>query len=262
MRRSGSLVIAVAAIATAAAAALAGCTTTEGDNTVLILHNEAPGDGCVVTTDNVSATRPSGIMDLALWQPGFQTFGYRLTPVVQNFAVADAANLTLVKQRTAQVLGAHVDLTFSNNNVLTDADQATLEAAGVLHFDSRFSGTIPPNNGLAVYDFGVVPAAVFDAIATKYAGATKAPPAVDVVAQVVIYGNINDGTFASEPFFYPVTACYGCMTNNAGLCASLSSSFMAHTGGACFLPQDGLVDCCDDGTGHLVCPAVAPTSGT
>lgn len=257
MLRSSCLFLAVAAAAT-------GCAANQGDNSIIVLRNEAPQSGCLLTADLSGASLSSGVMDLFSWNVGHTAFGYTLTPVVENLAAADTANLDIVRRRTALMQGAHVDISFNSNTFMSDADQAALDQAGLLHFDSRFSGAITPNQGLAAFSFQVVPAGVFDAIKTKYKALEMqmgaSIPTVDMVVHVVLYGMVNDGSFQSEPFDYPVTACEGCLTNLMGSCATVPSSFMARTGGACFTPQDGVIDCCTDiTTGALDCPAVMQT---
>jgi hypothetical protein len=231
-----------------------------------LLRNQQPQLGCLITADLSGAGLSSGVMDLGDWQVGRVAFGYQLTPLAENLAAADTANLDLVRRRTALVQGAHVDLTFNASTVLTDADIASFDQAGLLHFDTRFSGAIPPNQGLAAFSFQIVPPQIFDAIRTKYIAlegqAGAAIPTVDMLAHIVVYGTINDGGFTSEPFDYPISACDGCLKVDRGPCSTLPLGFIARTGGACTLNQDGVIDCCDDmtKTPSLVCPAMMTTT--
>jgi hypothetical protein len=248
-------------LALAATAALVGCKTNQGDNAVLIVHNQVPQANCVLTADSSSGSRSAGIMDLDLWHVGQVAFGYELTPLVENFSIADLSNNDLVRRRTAIVQGAHVDITIGGTT-LSSSDISSLDAAGLLHFDSRFSGSVPPNQGFATFGFEVIPPGVFDAIKTKFATLEQMPnasiPPVDMLVQVVIYGTVNDGSFETDPFTYPVTTCDGCLTNILGNCTNLPSGGMIRTGGACQLLQDETIDCCIDTTktnSPLLCPA-------
>jgi hypothetical protein len=259
MLRSSFLFLAVA-IASAA------CAADQGDKSIILLRNQAPQNGCVISADLSGAGLSSGVMDLYAWPAGHATFGYTLTPLIENLATADVANLDLVRRRTALLQGAHVDISFNSNAFMTDSDQSALDQAGLLHFDSRFAGAVEPNQGTAAVSFQIVPAAVFDAIKVKYQALegqmNVSIPSVDMVVKVVLYGMQNDGAFEAEPFEYPVTACDGCLTVTHGLCSSLLNTFMSRTGGACYVPQDGVVDCCiDDTTMTPVCPAVGTNTG-
>jgi hypothetical protein len=247
----------------AASALFAACTTSSGDTTILMLRNQAPAAGCVITADPNAAFIPSGRLDVELLKPNGVPQGYLLTPVVQNVAVADLANQAQVAQRTALIQGAHVDITFLSSDVVTDADQQMLDSMGLLHFDARFAGAVPPNASVSTYSFELIPAGVIDMVTGRlqtFSGGTGRKPDVTMIAKVVVFGQLGGGTVEAPAFDYPVTACDGCMTNDVGPCAALSSSFMAHTGGACSFYQDGVLDCCEDGA-QFVCPAVRPTSG-
>jgi hypothetical protein len=241
-----------------ASAMLAACTTSSGDNTIVVLHDQLPASGCVLTADVNGAFRSAGRMDLHRWVPGMQPEGYILTPLVANYAVADETIPTELMRRTVLVRGAHVDIKFNSNAVMSDADQQALDDAGLLHFDVRFAGAIAPNMALAAFTFQAVPAGVFDAIKRKYEGLAKPAPDVDMLASVVIYGDIGSGAIESSAFEFPVTACDGCLTNMVGPCEMVPTTFMARTGGVCSALQDDVIDCCTDSVGGLLCPAAAP----
>ena len=246
-----------------ASAMLAACTTTSGDNTIVVLHNQLPAAGCVLSADVNGAFRSAGRMDLYQWVPGAESTGYILTPLVANYAFAKSDQPQEIMRRTVLVRGAHVDLKFNDATFMTADDQAALDAAGLLHFDVRFAGAIPPNQSLAAFTFQTIPAGVFDAIRRKYDGLTKLGPDVDMIASVVIYGDLGSGSIESSAFEFPVTACDGCLTNLAGECSALSTDFKARTGGVCSVMQDDVIDCCTDSTDTtkpplLICPAVKP----
>ncbi len=265
MLRPSLLSLAAAALATAA---IAGCKVDTGDTTVLVLHNQAPQLGCVLTSDMTSGFLAAGTLDLynaRINQIQRITRGYFLTPLAENLAVADTTNLQQVGAKTFVAQGAHVDITFNNTDVLSAADQDQLASQGLTHFDARFSGAIQPNGGLSTFGFEAVPADIFNLILMKnpHTPGTPYVPIGDVqmLIDIRLFGLMGGDTHESLDFTYPVTVCDTCLIDNVGLCSTLMSGFIARTGGFCDSDQDGVTDCCIDANNNLLCPAMAPTGG-
>jgi hypothetical protein len=265
MLRPFHLSLAAAALTTAA---LAGCQVNTGDSTVLILHNQSPAMGCVLTSDTSSAFLAAGTLDIfnaRISQIQRVNQGYFLTPLAENFAFADTMNPQQISDRTFIAQGAHVDITFSNTDVLTAADQDQLASQGLTHFDVRFAGAILPNQSTTAFGFEVVPADVFNLILKEnpFTPGTNYTPlgSVQMLVTIRLFGLMGGGSHESQDFTYPVTICDTCLIDDVGLCSTLQSGFMARTGGACTSDQDGVTDCCDDASGNLICPAVAPPTG-
>ena len=250
-----------------AAVLAVGCKVDTGDTTVLVLHNEAPQLNCTLTSDTTSAFLAAGTVDI--FQARISgitriTRGYFLTPLVENLAVADTTNLQQIGDKTFIAQGAHVDITFGNTLVLSQADQDMLASEGLTHFDARFAGAVMPNGGLSTFGFEAVPADIFNLILNHNpsSGPPYTPLAdVDMLITIRLFGLMGGGPHESVDFTYPVTVCDTCLTDDVGPCSSLPQGFMARTGGVCSAIQDGVMDCCSDATGALICPAVAPAGG-
>ena len=245
-----------------------GCKVDTGDTTVLVLHNQAPQMNCTLTADMTSGFLAAGTLDI--FQARINQIvrinqGYFLTPLVENLAVADTTNLQQIGDKTFIAQGAHVDITFGGTDVLSQADQDQLASQGLTHFDARFAGAVAPNGGLSTFGFEVVPADIFNFILNKNPAAPGGPytPIADVqmLVTIRIFGLMGGSTHESVDFTYPVTICDTCLTDEVGLCSSLPQGFVARTGGACNSIQDGVMDCCQDAAGKLICPAAAPAGG-
>jgi hypothetical protein len=266
MLRPSSLSLGLAAAL--ASAALAGCKVNTGDTTVLVLHDEAPGTGCMLTGQASSSFLAAGTLDIFSARINqIQKFsrGYFLTPLVENLAVADSTNLQQVGDKTFIAQGAHVDITFGGTDVLSAADQDQLATQGLTHFDARFAGAIMPNGGTTSFGFEAVPAGVFNLLLMKYPatpGGTYTPLAdLDILVTIRVYGLMGGDMHESQDFTFPITVCDTCLIDDVGLCSSLPLGFMARTGGVCSADQDGVMDCCEQTAGGaLTCPAKAPAA--
>jgi hypothetical protein len=251
-------------IGLATSALAAGCSVDTGDSTILVLRNQAPTMGCVIPSDVNAAFFSGGVYDLGADRANKVTnvtFGYFLTPLVQNETSADVASQAQLGRRTFIVSGAHIDITFNDTNEFSTDEQNQLKADGLTHFDARFAGAVQPNGGLSAFGFEAVPAALMTKILAKhpFTGGTYVPFAsVGMIVKMSVYGQMGGGTATSAQFEYPVTVCDECLLQNAGSCSTLPTSFMPRTGGACFSNQDGVTDCCVDAAGLLICPAAAP----
>src|SRR5690349_13970882 len=123
------------AFATAAAASLLASACTDAGNTLIVLQNQVPGNGCTVSADRSSDFIPRGRIDAAAED------GYLFTPLVQNVAESTGQD----NQRILFVEGA--DVTLSGD----------FEADGSLtSFSQAFSGSLLPGD-LASFAFIIVP---------------------------------------------------------------------------------------------------------
>ena len=243
------------ALSAVAAAGLAGCVANSGDQPLLVLHNQVPQSGCVLTADNNGSFLAAGIVDVgALRQAGATSVrGYFLTPLVENTAFADTTDPSATLNRTAVVNGAHVSIDFLDPS----------EATGTTQFDARFAGAIDPNDGLTTFGFEAVPADVLNGILANHPADTPYTPFADIglIASITVYGDMGGNSIESNTFEYPISVCDGCLTSYVGLCSALPSGYQARTGGACYSNQDGILDCCLDDSGAAVCPATPPATG-
>jgi hypothetical protein len=225
-----------------AVAVLAGCTA--AGTPIFILQNQVPAEGCVPPTD-LGSFNPRGRIDTAA------SGGYVFTPVVQNVAEADGV------QGLVFVEGADVDLTLQSGFI----DEAAVEDddtfRALTHFSKRFSGTIQPGEGLTSFVFTILPRELLaDYMAERLAADGTL---VEVQADVKVFGTMNGGDVSTPTFTYWIDVCNGCMKQDLGACADLSSSYTALEGGVCTDLQDTPLECCTAADSSEVCPAEAPT---
>lgn len=198
---------------------LAGCAGS-GDEGMFILNNTAPtGTTCALTSD---PTQPFLSHGSLVANAGV---GYLLTPLIESRIDNPAMQ---AQTRTIHLEGANV--------VLSKADTSG-NLTEVAKFTSLVSGSVPPLGSVNV-SFEVVPASV------------AATPG-EYSANITVFGTLGGGRIDGEPFNYPVTVCENCIVRNAGACPLTASNPM--TGNPCNPFQDGIVDCCMNGT-TLVCP--------
>ena len=217
-------------LAGAICAALLSAACTEAGTTLIVLQNQAPDVGCVVSADRSSLFIPRGRIDAEADE------GYLFTPLVQNVAESTGND----SQRILFVEGA--DITLSGD---FQAD------AGLTAFSQAFSGSLLPGD-FASFAFIIVP----EQLVAQLGGSLGEGGSIPVDAEITIFGTVDGGEVESQAFHYTVDVCDGCTRVNQGPCTSLPDGFMAETGGNCQPLQDGTIDCCESSAGGLVCPAV------
>ncbi|MCA9677146.1 MAG: hypothetical protein H6709_19235 [Kofleriaceae bacterium] len=224
----------------ASIACLSACVG-EGDQTIIILQNQAPTEGCVVAASPSESYIGSGLIDST------STAGYVFTPVAKNFStVAESAD---DRRRIAFVTGARVAVRFANTDRVDATTQSQLASDGVTRFEVPYAAQISPD-ATTSFAFTIVPPEVLttiDAVLTDPAEREL------LLVDVRLIGTLGDGSFESQLFTYPVEVCQGCLAIDQGACAALDPSFEPRTGGYCNPAQDLPVDCCDG-----ICPAVVP----
>jgi len=234
---------------TLAVATAASCAS-QGDEVLLLLRNQLPGTGCLISASENDPFVSQGTIDTAAAGSGR---GYVMTPLVANTTTTDRATEL---QRTIIIQGADIDLSFPDTALFDATELQRLRSSALTRFRVRFAGSVKPNGGTASFGFEVVPAELIREIATKLG--TGAVDRTLVMVQAVVFGEMGGGRVESQKFSYPVTVCRGCLVGSLGACASLPSGTDANQGGACNPFQDEPVDCCELGTA-LRCPAT--TSG-
>jgi hypothetical protein len=214
----------------AAAASLLASACTDAGNTLIVLQNQVPGDGCTVSADRSAEFIPRGRIDAAAED------GYLFTPLVQNVATATEND----NQRILFVEGADVTLSgdFEADDSLTSFSQA-------------FSGSLLPGD-LASFAFIIVP----EQLVRDLGEALPDNGEIAVNAEITVFGNVDGGDIESQPYKYTVDVCDGCTLIDNGPCTAIPAEFEGSTGGACQPLQDGQIDCCTSSDGELVCPAV------
>lgn len=218
------------------------CVGNNSDSGLRILGNVAPGAACDVDSSSTTFV-DDGLIDAQ------SPIGYVFTPSVVNDLQTVSGEP--IGPKTIYVTGARIDIRFY------DPDFASLAVdASLLEFQVPTSGSIEPNGGTAAYSFEIIPPELLDRLAVELPDPGPGEisrTTLDVAITMV--GTHGNGEVTSNTFHYPVEVCDSCVYNDVGACASLDTTFMARTGGACNAFQDGVIDCCDNFT---VCPAQAP----
>lgn len=221
--------------------ALSACAAENGGEAIFLSKNVAPGMGCTFAAASGEQFTAHGTYSM------FAARGYRMYPqMVSQITATDAQAV----QRTIQLRGARVDLTFADSALSSFPSDLT-------HFMSLFSAPLPPNGGIADGAFELIPAELGKMVASAK-GVTLSSTAhvkVEVVAKVSVFGDLAGDEVTSQDFQFPITICNDCVTTNRGNCPLPFDTIVANQANVCNPYQDGTVDCCA-ANGELVCPAV------
>lgn len=248
--------------------AAAGCADSGDEG--FVVHGNLASDSqsaCSFTADPEGPFVPRGAL-------GTQTLApYQLSPLIESRI---SALMGQESMRTVALMGARIDLaigpitvedaqgnrTFScaaegTGACFTEAERAALATSAVTRFRSLFAVPLAPNGGLSVATFDLIPTAAVREIQRK-AGAVPAGARLhgQVVATATLYGQLGGTEVEGLPFVYPVTVCNDCVVNVVGACEDTPAGFTPRPGNPCNRFQDGVVDCCTEVGGGLLCPAV------
>jgi hypothetical protein len=240
-------VFSIPAVCALVAAALAGCAADNGDEGILILSNSAPpDDSCSFTGSEDQAFLSRGNLSV------FATEGYEMHPLMKSKIIATEDK---INERTIAVEGARINLTFPDETVFSAAQQDDFRSRGIMRFTQLFAAPLTPNGGTSNGRFDIVtPALLSELIAAKGAAITGPDEfLVQVVATVVVYGDVAGEEVVSQEFQYPVNISNNRIVRVLGTCPLPAGTVVAQ-GNFCNPYQDGVVDCCSVGTG-IRCPA-------
>jgi hypothetical protein len=220
------------------ALASAGCA--DDYLSLLVIHNQAPDESCEIAPMLEHPYRPHGTANVAVG-------GYLLTPLLQS-------NLT---NHTDMVNGDIITLTTATveiDPVDSDASRTVVSKLNELRGRTRYiSGAVSPG-GLTSTSFEAIDADQARALA----GAVAAGQTVEVLATVIVNGDVGGNHVESKPFTYPITlqnVPNGSGAINLGACSSLPASFEGSTGGCFDTGQDSsFIECCTNGSA-TICPA-------
>lgn len=232
----------LARAAALAVAALAAACTDAGES-MRIVQNQVPQEGCVIPASATATARARGRIETRAES------GYLFTPVIQSLLVEDEDRGV---ERVVAMRGADIDVTFPDG-FFSASEEDELRDEVLTRFSSRFSGTLPAGGTLSV-DFIIIPTGLLERVDAKLDADTDA---VEASVKVVVFGDTDGGEVESIPFYYPVTICTDCVSHDVGECALLEVGDVLRAGGECNPFQDDVIDCCTSG-GVLQCPAVAP----
>ncbi len=209
---------------------------------LIVLQNQIPEGTCtIIPATPTTPFRSQGAIDTNAEN------GYLFTPVVQNSSA----------EETIVIEGAEIKLIFETG-LFSDSEFASENLQRLTTFTRHFNGLVEPNGGTASFLFDVIPVELLRILGTKLQETTN-PTTINV--HVTILGNVSKQSVRSQTFVYPVSVCNGCMTIDAGPCATLTDNFQASQGGECNLLQDVPIHCCTQAGGGKVCPAACEGDG-
>lgn len=223
----------------------AACVDT-GDEGMYVLNNTAIGATCSLSGSPDQPFISHGTIHYS------SPVAYLLTPLIQSRIVASETD-TDEAQKTIQLRGADVTLTLKALSIERGdgSIQTTQMDTELGQFSTLFSGAITPGGSVNV-GVDIIPPSVLRSVA-QMSGANLETDAfnAEVLASVVIKGDINGSSIEAAPYLYPVSVCNNCVLVNLGACPL---SVQPRTGNACNPFQDGVVDCCVDESNNLICP--------
>ncbi len=233
--------------------ALGACTADSGDEGIFITKNvAAPDTGCTFAASESSPFLAHGTFSI------YSTSAYQLHPQMKSRVTATAAQ---EDARTILLRGARVELEFADPNLFSATEIADMRAQGVTRFETLFSAPLPPTGGIADGDVDLIPVSVLDRIIAKrpeVLSLTGESFRTELIAKVVVFGDMSGSEVTSQEFQYPVTVCNDCVANVLGTCP-LPAGTTTRKGNACNPYQDGTADCCSMGN-DVICPATVGTA--
>jgi hypothetical protein len=230
--------------------ALVACVDS-GDEGLYVVNNSAvTGTSCVLNGSPMQPQLGHGLIQVDSPLP------YIMTPLLQSRITA-AENVDDIS-KTIQLRGADVTLTLKAVSIERNgAFTTTNPETQLTQFSTLFSGSIAPGASVNAFVDIIPPATIRSVVSMSGANLDTDSLNAEVLASVVIKGEINDNGIESQPYLYPVTLCDDCVFINRGLCVDFMGT--ASTGNACNQFQDGVVDCCTHSVNGYTCPAVPET---
>jgi hypothetical protein len=220
----------------------AGCAG-NGDEALLILQNQFPDDGCVISAQEGSLVQDDGTLDV------LGGTGYLFTPLVKNTTLGETGTEA---QRRVFIKGARIDIRFANVELFSDAELQMYDDIGLTRFEVPLAGSVSPDGGTIALSFEIIQAALTRVLTDKISGDAE----LLVLADVKVLGELGGGDIESQTFTFAVRVCAGCLINVVAACDALPDAFMPREGNPCNPFQDGTVDCCSTGAAEqLRCPA-------
>jgi hypothetical protein len=234
-----------------AALFLGGCGTPPGQ--FIIIQDQVPDTGCVVSASLGAVYRDSGDLDLSLVGNGAET-GYLFFPLMQNNAPASTGGIDPNRIALSEF---QVDLSVADGappGIVSLFQSASSDpaVARLIKFSVPTSGSVASGGGNTSGTVDAVPAELARRMLTR--NALVAPgDFFYLTATVRVQGKTLTKTVTSDAFDFPIRVCDGCLVNDLGICPLAQAG--TNSGNACNVAQDETVDCCELGT-SLVCPPV------
>jgi hypothetical protein len=234
----------------------AGCVDDSSDGGIFITKAVAvAGETCTLTSTADEMFLPHGV-----WS-SLSPRGYRLFPQMVSRITADD---TQINQRTIILQGARIDIDITDDTLAGELDLQKLKDDGITKFQSRFTAPLPPNGGITDGVIDLVTPELIDAIAAVHPellSLQQSRPVfrTELLANVVVFGDMAGSEITSQKFTFPVTLCNDCVVNVVGACP-LPAGSTPRAGNVCNPFQDGSVDCCVEPSGALTCPGRVDTT--
>ena len=237
--RSGARGTELPVVLTLLAVVGSGCV--DDDKMFYIRQNQAPSNGCVVSTSADSKVWAAGVLDVSV-----KGYGYYMNPLVENHMASTQGTDNQPERNLVHMRSFSIELD-------VDGSTISLPTVGGRVGEFPVSGVIDPGGSEVFAGVPVIPGNITNVINLQPGQTTF----VDVHLRAV--AERSGGTVESSEFVYPVLLCHGCLVvgDPNALCSTLTTT----VGNACGLPQDERVTCCvDDVTNSPECTLGTGTS--
>ncbi len=228
---------------------LVGCAN-NGDEGMTVINNTAvAGDSCNLNGDPSQPFKSHG--EIYALSP----FGYTLTPLITSRITSGIEGEAMVDplQRTIFLKGADVTLTLKAVSIETNgAYTVTQPESQIGQFSVLFAGSLPAGGSVNVGFEVITPAMLRTIVGASGANLSTSDLNAEVLAEVQVLGDMGGDEVRSNTFSYPISVCTDCVVNYTGDCPAAGAP---RQGNPCNIFQDGIVDCCTDANGSLICPA-------
>lgn len=227
---------------------LVGCVAADGagDEAIYVVKAVAANDSCSFSATDTEPYIGHGEINV------FSPNPYLIYPQLRSRIVT--SNAAEQEMKTIQVHGARVTLDFKDKTI------GSVVSAANKKFQTLFTAPLAPNEG-SVTDtrFELIPDGALAEIAASVGPGEKLD--TEVVASLVVFGDLAGDEVVSQAFQFPVTICSDCVIGNLAPNGTLPACPLtsARAGNACNPYQDGIVDCCLQ-DGALVCPGAVPNN--
>jgi hypothetical protein len=206
----------------------------DDDIAFYIFQNQVPGDDCFITADD-TIHRPEGTLDISLGR------GYVLFPLVRN-------------DMPPRKLEGDVSDRADPHTLHLREYEVALDLVGVQPIDAALLQFTEPTSGMLLP--GGKRASKVAVIPDEVARQIKLTPGVAAMAlaEVKAVADSDEGRVVSQPFFYTINLCSGCLVATLSQCSDAIAGVQSNV---CGLPQDEPLICCNHDELGLICPSPA-----
>lgn len=212
----------------------AGCV---GERSFYISQNQVPSSSCTVSSSESSELYlPRGLLDISVDK------GYYVYPLVNSALQASSSedgeperNNLFIREFKVEVDLGIVPGTYS---------------AELTNFTVPQSGILRPG-GMRAFSVKVLKDELIARLDESKIAAFR--PTITVKIQAV--GELGGSTLESMPFYFPIELCSNCLVTRLNTCPETGATEWPKLSqsNSCGVPQDALVQCCDDSQKGLIC---------